>query len=71
MDTEIVHRIQALEFSSVKSVDYLTSCESVSKTDYLIENHLIGNRRRQFYELSEALKNGLYDFSDMTFCYTQ
>ncbi len=65
MDSEILHRLQTLEFSSVKSVDYLTSSESASKTDYLIENYLIGNRRRQICELNEALKNGMYESSDI------
>ncbi len=59
MDEEIFSRLQSLSFSSTKLVDYLTSNSSANKTDYLIENHLINNKRRQFCEISEALNQGL------------
>lgn len=59
MDEEITNRIQSLEFSSVKLTEYLLSNTSSNKSDYLVENHFINNRRRQFYELNEALNSEL------------
>lgn len=67
MDEEIINRIQSLEFRSVKLTEYLISNTSSNKSDYIVENHFINNRRRQLYELNEALNSELIDKNGFEF----
>jgi hypothetical protein len=60
MDETILNRLQEIEFDCSKITDYITSNNCPKKTDYLIENRLINNRRRYVTELNEALNNQLY-----------
>ncbi len=59
MDEDILRRIQSIEFASAKIVDYLTNNSNSKKTDYLLENYLINNKRRYLIELNEALDSGM------------
>ena len=59
MDEDILKRVQSIEFSSSKIVDYLSTNSNCKKTDYLLENYLINNKRRYLIELNEALDSGM------------